>query len=380
MAEAPRISALIVAAGKGERVGGGVPKQYRKIRGKSVLRRAIEPLWRHDAIGEIRIVIGEGQEPLYEQAIEGMTLPSPVLGGATRQQSVRNGIEAIAADGGADILLIHDAARPFLPAEVIDRLLEACDSHDGAIPAIAVTDSLARIDGSTVPRSEFVQVQTPQAFRFDAILSAHRDWAGGTTATDDGEIARAAGYDIVLVDGSKALKKLTFEDDFMGYGGIPDIRTGIGFDVHAFAAGDHVWLGGIRIPHDRGLAGHSDADVALHALTDAILGALGEGDIGTHFPPSDAQWKDAASSVFLARAGAIAAEHGLSFGNLDVTIICEDPRIGPHREAMRDRIAEILEIDRSCVNVKGTTTERLGFTGRAEGIAAQAVATLRASS
>lgn len=377
MADTPRITALIVAAGKGERAGGGIPKQYRRIRGKAVLRHAIEPLRRHDAIADIRIVIGEGQQALYEAAIEGVALPAPVVGGATRQQSVRNGLEAIDRDGGADLVLIHDAARPFLPAEVVDRLIAACSAHDGAIPAIAVTDSLARADGATVAREDFVQVQTPQAFRFDAILAAHRGWEGERTATDDAEIARAAGYDIDLVDGDKELKKLTFEDDFAGHGAIPEFRVGTGFDVHAFAAGDHVWLGGVRIPHERGLSGHSDADVALHALTDAILGALGEGDIGSHFPPGDPQWKNADSSLFLSRAAEIAAGRGLEIGNLDVTIICESPRIGPHREAMRDRIAAILGIEPERLSIKGTTTERLGFAGRGEGVAAQAVATLR---
>lgn len=375
MAEKLRIVALIVAAGKGERAGGGTPKQYRTIRGKPMLRHAIEHLCRHDAIDRCHVVIGAGQEALYGAATEGLPLPSPVIGGATRQASVRHGLEAIAKAGGADIVLIHDAARPFLPPAVVDRLLAACGAHDGAIPALSVTDSLARKDGSSVARDDFVHVQTPQAFRFDAILAAHRRWKGADTATDDGEIGRAAGLDIVLTEGDKALDKFTLDEDFRPFSGI-DVRTGSGFDVHAFAPGDHVWLGGVQIPHRRGLAGHSDADVALHALTDAFLGAIGAGDIGTHFPPSQAEWKDAASWRFLEKARDLAAERGFAPLNLDVTIICEAPKIGPHRAAMRSRIADILAIDEDRISVKATTTEGLGFTGRKEGIAAQAIVTL----
>lgn len=375
MADRPHIVAMIVAAGKGERAGGDVPKQYRVFRGKPVLAHAIDALSTHAAISSIRVVIGGDQEELYHNAIGERSVGAPVIGGETRQQSVRNGLEAIAAEGGADIVLIQDAARPFTPAAVIDRLIEALEADPGAIPALPVVDSLARTDGSTVDRSQFVTIQTPQAFRFDAILAAHRDWNAAEPATDDAAIARAAGHRVALVEGDPALKKITFAEDFA----MPSpavTRTGLGYDVHAFGEGDHVWLCGVEIPHDRALAGHSDADVGLHALTDAILGALGEGDIGDHFPPSDPQWKGAPSHRFLEHARDLAEARTMAIHHVDVTLICEAPKIGPHRSAMRSRIAEILAIPENSVSVKATTTEKLGFTGRGEGIAAQAVATL----
>lgn len=376
MADAPpRIIALIVAAGKGERAGGDLPKQYRSFRGKPVLAHAIDALDAHPAISNIRVVIGSGQEDLYQEAIGARSIGAPIIGGATRQDSVRNGLETLAAEGAPDMVLIHDAARPFTPIAVIDRLIAALDSNLGAIPALAVVDSLARTDGTTVDRSDFVTIQTPQAFRFDTIHSAHQTWGSDTVATDDAAIARSAGHHIALVEGDPALKKITFAEDFAMPS--PTItRTGLGYDVHAFEDGDHVWLCGVEIPHSKSLAGHSDADVGLHALTDAILGALGEGDIGDHFPPSDPQWKGAASDRFLKHAGDLVAQHNMAIHHVDLTLICEAPKIGPHRAAMRARIAEILSIAESSVSVKATTTERLGFTGRGEGIAAQAIATI----
>ena len=375
-----RIVALIVAAGTGQRAGGDHPKQYRRIRGKTVLAHAIDALADHAAIAAVHVVIGEGQEAAYLEAIANRDLPPPITGGETRQQSVQNGLDAVAASGGADIILIHDAARPFTPPAVIDRLIEALDpasgdSANGAVPTLPVVDSLARIDGTTVDRSEFVSIQTPQAFRFQTILTAHRAWSEAEPATDDAAIARAAGHKVALVKGDSALKKITFAEDFAMPSPIIT-RTGLGYDVHAFAEGDHVWLCGVQVPHNRALAGHSDADVGLHALTDAILGALGEGDIGDHFPPSDPQWKGAASCHFLEHARNLAAAQGAVIHHVDVTLICEAPKIGPHRAAMRARIAEILAIPTKSVSVKATTTEKLGFTGRGEGIAAQAIATL----
>jgi 2-C-methyl-D-erythritol 4-phosphate cytidylyltransferase / 2-C-methyl-D-erythritol 2,4-cyclodiphosphate synthase len=375
MPDQSRIIALIVAAGTGQRAGGGHPKQYRKIRGKTVVAHAIDGFSGHSAITGIHVVIGEEQEAAYHKAIGDRDVEPPIIGGATRQESVFKGLEAIAVSGGADIVLIHDAARAFTPLAVIDRLLDALESADGAVPSLPVTDSLARTDGSTVDRTEYITIQTPQAFRFDTILAAHRGWSGKQPATDDAAIARAAGEKVALVEGDPALKKITFAEDFA----MPSptvTRTGLGYDVHAFAAGDHVWLCGVQIPHDRTLAGHSDADVGLHALTDAILGALGEGDIGDHFPPSDPQWKGAASHHFLTHARDLAAVRNATIHHVDVTLICETPKIGPHRAAMRARIAEILAIPEKSVSVKATTTEKLGFTGRGEGIAAQAIATL----
>ena len=375
MSDRPYIVALIVAAGKGERAGGDTPKQYRVFRGKTVLAHAVDALAAHPAIDAIRVVIDPGRDEAYRAAIAGRDLPPPVKGGATRRESVKNGLDAIAADNGADFVMIHDAARPFTPTAVIDRLFEALKTDMGAIPALPVVDSLARTDGSTVDRSGFVTIQTPQAYHFETILAAHRAWNAAEPATDDAAIARASGHCVALVAGDPALKKITFAEDFA----MPSrtvTRTGLGYDVHAFADGDHVRLCGVEIPHDRSLAGHSDADVGLHALTDAILGALGEGDIGDHFPPGEPQWKGAASHRFLEYARDLAAARNVAVHHVDITLICEAPKIGPHRAAMRSRIAGILAIPEKSVSVKATTTEKLGFTGRGEGIAAQAIATL----
>jgi 2-C-methyl-D-erythritol 4-phosphate cytidylyltransferase / 2-C-methyl-D-erythritol 2,4-cyclodiphosphate synthase len=365
--------ALVVAAGSGSRAGGEIPKQYRHLAGKSLLAHALDRLV-HPAIDRIQVVIGAGQEAAYRDAIGGRPLPSPVLGGATRRQSVLNGLDAIE---GAERVLIHDAARPFLPAALIDRLLDALDTDDGAVPTLAVADTLVRAGGEAVARDGLLRVQTPQAFRFEAIRRAHAAWRGGE-ATDDAQIARAAGLSVAHVAGDAALDKLTYEADFRrAEAALLGPRVGFGFDVHAFAAGRALWLGGVEVAHDRGLAGHSDADVVLHALTDAILGALGAGDIGDHFPPTDPQWRGAASSAFLEYARDLVERRGGRIAHADVTIICESPRIGPYRDAMRARIAGLLRLPPARISIKATTTERLGFTGRGEGIAAQAVATLR---
>jgi 2-C-methyl-D-erythritol 4-phosphate cytidylyltransferase/2-C-methyl-D-erythritol 2,4-cyclodiphosphate synthase len=377
-----RTVALVVAAGSGSRAGGGLPKQYRLLGGKALLRHALDRL-EQAGIGDMRVVIGADQEPLYREAIGGRALPSPVLGGAQRQDSVRRGLEAIAAEGGAGAVFIHDAARPFLPAAVVARLREGLAGADGAVPVLPVVDTLARAEaalGDPVSRDGLVRVQTPQAFRFDAILAAHRGWSG-PPATDDAQVARAAGLRVATVAGDEALEKLTHEGDFARaearLAAALTSRTGLGFDVHAFAAGEPLWLGGIRIPHERGLKGHSDADVLLHALTDALLGAIGAGDIGDHFPPSDPRWRGAASSLFVDHARGLIEARGGRIDHVDVTLICEAPRLAPHREAMRASVAALLRVAPERVSIKATTTERLGFTGRGEGMAAQAIATVR---
>jgi 2-C-methyl-D-erythritol 4-phosphate cytidylyltransferase/2-C-methyl-D-erythritol 2,4-cyclodiphosphate synthase len=375
--------ALLVAAGTGSRAGVAMPKQYRQVGGKPIIAHAVDHL-RHAQVDEVRVVIGLGQEGLYRKALGGAGLPTPIIGGESRQDSVRNGLEALSADGGAGALLIHDAARPFLPSPVVDRLLQALETSDGAVPVLPVIDSLARGGaelGEPVARDGLLRVQTPQAFRFDAILAAHRAWTGVTLATDDAQVARAAGLSVATVEGDTMLEKLTFPEDFeraeqrLGSGLVS--RTAMGFDVHAFAAGEALWLGGVLIPHSKGLRGHSDADVALHALTDALLGTVGEGDIGQHFPPSDPQWRGAPSSLFLEHARGLIQQRGGRIDHVDVTIICEAPKVGPHRDAIRARIADLLRLPPAKVSIKATTTERLGFTGRSEGIAAQAVATVR---
>lgn len=303
-----------------------------------------------------------------------------ITGGATRQQSVRNALEALVQDA-PELVLIHDAARPILPLAVIERLLTGLTQTPCAIPVLPVVDSLAIADGALMGaparREELRRVQTPQAFRYPDILAAHRTWRSVADAGDDAQVARAAGLAVALVDGDEMLHKLTFASDFAATRA--PIRVGTGFDVHQFAAGEEMWLCGVRIEHTVGLSGHSDADVAIHALVDAILGAIGNGDIGSHFPPSDPQWKGASSDRFLTHAIRLASEAGYRIGNIDLTIICEAPRIGPHREAMRKRLAELLETGLETISVKATTTEKLGFTGRGEGIAAQAVATLIAT-
>ena len=374
--------ALVVAAGSGSRVGGDRPKQYAPIAGKTLLAHAVDHL-RHPRIDAVHVVIGPGQEELYQEAVTGRPLPTPVAGGATRQQSVHNGLEALAAVGDTKRVLIHDAARPFLPARVVDALLDSLDMHEGAVPVLPVVDSLALGDerlGEPVLRDRLLRVQTPQAFRFDAILAAHRS-ASGEEATDDAQVARAAGIEVATVEGHVALDKLTYPADFeraeQRLAAALVTRTGLGFDVHRFEAGKPLCLGGLLVPHTHGLKGHSDADVVLHAVTDAVLGAIGAGDIGDHFPPSDPQWKGAASSIFLEHARDLVERRGGRIDHADVTIICEAPRIGPHREAIRTNVAALLRVPAARISIKATTTERLGFTGRGEGMAAQAVATVR---
>ncbi|WP_332810529.1 bifunctional 2-C-methyl-D-erythritol 4-phosphate cytidylyltransferase/2-C-methyl-D-erythritol 2,4-cyclodiphosphate synthase [Sphingomonas sp.] len=384
-----RTVALVVAAGAGSRAGGALAKQFAPLAGETVLAHAVDHL-RHPQIDELQLVIAPGQEDLCRRALGNRALPAPVVGGATRQQSVRNGLEALAGRGDVARVLIHDAARPFVPDAVVDRLLAALEQNEGAVPVLPLADSLALADGSpgadpmlgdAVPRDRLVRVQTPQAFRFPAILSAHLGWAGAADATDDAQVARAAGLRVATVQGDDRLDKLTFAEDFeraeRRIASAMTSCTGLGFDVHAFTAGDHLWLGGERIAHERGLAGHSDADVVLHALTDALLGACGAGDIGDHFPPSDPRWRGAASSGFVGHAAALIAGRGGRIDHVDVTIICEAPRIGPHKEAIRANVAHLLQLPPARVSIKATTTERLGFTGRGEGIAAQAVATVR---
>lgn len=373
-----RTVALIVAAGQGTRAGGAIPKQFAPLGGKPMVAHSYAALAEHPAIDAVLVVIGEGQEELLNAALG----PVPfAIGGATRRESVRNGLERL---DKAERVLIHDAARPFLPARVIDDLLVGLDSHAGAIPALPVADTLARGDaalGEVVPRDALYRVQTPQAFAFDAVLAAHRDWPFDREATDDAQMVRAAGHAVALIPGDSMLEKVTHPADFAAAearlaAGLR-VRTASGYDVHRFAEGEELWLGGVRVPHSRGLSGHSDADVALHAITDALLGTIGAGDIGMHFPPSDPQWCGAASARFLEHAAGLVRAQGGIIDFIDLTLICEAPKIGPHREAIRASIAAILQLSPSNISVKATTTERLGFTGRGEGMAAQAVATVR---
>ncbi|WP_334185790.1 bifunctional 2-C-methyl-D-erythritol 4-phosphate cytidylyltransferase/2-C-methyl-D-erythritol 2,4-cyclodiphosphate synthase [Novosphingobium sp.] len=380
----PSTAAIVVAAGKGLRAGQPLPKQFAFWRGKPVIRHSVEALARA-GVAPILVVIPQGAEDIAAEALAGIPSVQFTNGGETRQESVRLGLEVLAGSA-PDFVLIHDAARPVLPSAVIDRLLGALTSKPGAIPVLPVADSLthaecedgAEVMGAPARREDLRRVQTPQAFRFADILAAHRAWDGPTTAGDDAQVAQASGLQIALVEGDEALHKLTYASDFAGdfAVGAPPIRVGTGYDVHRLEQGEELWLCGVRIEHTHGLSGHSDADVAIHALVDALLGAVGRGDIGQHFPPSDPQWKGAASDRFLAHAGKLVAEAGYALGNADVTIICEAPKIGPHREAMRARLAEILAVDPSLISVKATTTEKLGFTGRSEGIACQAAVSL----
>ena len=376
--------ALIVAAGRGSRFGGNGPKQYAALDGRPLLRHSLERFRNHPGIGAVQAVIHADDHDLYARAAAGLDLPPPALGGASRQESVRRGLEHLAATAPARVL-IHDAARPFADAGLIGRVLAALETAPGAIAALPVTDTLKRgTDGrisGTVPRDGLWRAQTPQGFHYDAILAAHRAAAGGAF-TDDAAVAEHAGLAVALVDGDAGNIKITTERDLVRAerwlaARQGETRVGQGFDVHRFGSGDHVMLCGVRIPHDAGLLGHSDADVGLHALTDAILGALGAGDIGSHFPPQEARWRDADSALFLRHAAEMVGARGGRIVHVDVTLICERPKVGPHRAAMVARIAEVLEIAAERVSVKATTTEGLGFTGRGEGIAAQAAATVR---
>ncbi|AWW74794.1 bifunctional 2-C-methyl-D-erythritol 4-phosphate cytidylyltransferase/2-C-methyl-D-erythritol 2,4-cyclodiphosphate synthase [Erythrobacter sp. KY5] len=378
----PSFAAIVVAAGKGLRVGGDTPKQYRNWRGKPLIRHSIETLLSAGA-KPLLVVIAAGAEGDAKDALKGLSEISFVEGGASRQDSVRAGLEAL-SEFSPQRVLVHDAARPDLPRDVIERLLTALDQYEGAIPTLPVVDSLAvASDTGTMAgkadREVLRRVQTPQAFRFEDILSAHRAWDTETDAGDDAQVLAAMQRSVALVQGDERLKKITFAEDLMDMPSVASIRVGQGYDVHRLEEGEELWLCGIRLEHTHGLSGHSDADVALHAITDAVLGAVGKGDIGTHFPPSDARWAGARSGQFLEHAVSLAREAGYSVGNIDLTIICEAPKIGPHRPEMRAEIAKLTGIGEDAVSIKATTTEKLGFTGRGEGIAAQAIVALHAA-
>jgi 2-C-methyl-D-erythritol 4-phosphate cytidylyltransferase/2-C-methyl-D-erythritol 2,4-cyclodiphosphate synthase len=379
MPEAARVTAIIVAAGSGSRMGGALPKQFRAIGGKAVLAHAVDALASHPRIDAVRVVIGAGQVVPARAAL-GERDVMMVTGGAERHDSVRNGLAGL--DEG--IVLIHDAARPFCPPDVIDRLLDAlAGDAAGAVPVLALSDTLARGNDrleEMVDRRHMMRVQTPQAFHVEDLAYAFGE-AGTRCATDESSVLVAAGLKVATVEGSAALEKLTTAADWARaeamIGSTLVSRTGMGFDVHAFAGDGPIVMGGLTIPHERGLAGHSDADVVLHSITDALLGAAGLGDIGQHFPPTDPQWKGADSAIFLAHAASLVRNRGGLIDFVDCTVICEAPKVGPHREAMRARVAAILGLDVDQVSIKATTTEKLGFTGRREGIGAQAVATIR---
>lgn len=370
-----KTAAIIVAAGSGIRAGGSVPKQFAPLAGRPMLAHSYAAMTSHPGIDTVLVVIGEGQEAMLRAALGDVDF---VVGGASRRESVANGLTAL---GGTERVLIHDAARPFLSHAVIDRLLVALETVSGAIPGLPVADTLVSASGVSVPRDGLMRVQTPQAFRYAAIVEAHAAWPADREATDDAQMLRALGQEVMVVEGSAMLEKVTHPSDFAAaearFGAQMRVRTATGYDVHRFAEGEELWLGGVKIPYSRGLSGHSDADVALHAITDALLGTIGAGDIGMHFPPSDPKWRGAASAQFLQHAASLVAAEGGVIDFVDVTIICEAPKVGPHREAIRASIASILGMKVSEVSVKATTTERLGFTGRGEGMAAQAVATVR---
>ncbi len=383
------VAAVIVAAGRGERASGDIPKQYRHIAGAPAIQASLLAFCSHPQIAWVQPVINFQDHGLFGAASAGLEkLVDAVAGGATRQMSVRAGLQALRARA-PDVVLVHDAARPFLTPALITRAIEAANTFGAAVPVIAIADTVKRIDdqGSvteTLDRSRLRMVQTPQAFRFPLIVEAHDRAAAADRHdfTDDAALAEWAGQKVSVFPGEADNVKLTTNEDFargemMAMASLSDVRTGNGYDVHAFAEGDHIMLGGVRIPHQRGVIGHSDADVVLHALVDALLGALAEGDIGLHFPPSDPQWRGASSDQFLAFASERVRARGGIIAHLDVTVVCESPRVSPHRDAMRARIAAIAGIPAARVAVKATTSEKLGFTGRGEGIVAMATATVR---
>lgn len=392
--------AIIVAAGRGERAGAGAPKQYRMLDGAPVLLHSLRNFLSLAEIRLIAVVVRAEDRSLFDAAIAGLSPDQAgrimsVDGGDTRQASVRHGLEALASMATPPgYVLVHDAARPWTSPELISRAIAAATEHGAAVPGIMVSDTIKTVDAAervtaTLERPGLRAIQTPQAFAFAAILDAHRRASGAAHAfTDDAAIAEWAGMSVHVFDGETGNHKITHPDDFPApHDGFPAggpvtginliSRTGIGYDVHAFVPGDHIWLGGVRIASDLAVIAHSDGDVALHALTDALLGAIGDGDIGTHFPPSDPQWAGASSDRFLAHAAALVRARGGVIDHVDVVIICEHPKVGPHRDAMRARIAVIAGIRETAVSIKATTSERLGFTGRREGIAAQAVASVR---
>jgi 2-C-methyl-D-erythritol 4-phosphate cytidylyltransferase / 2-C-methyl-D-erythritol 2,4-cyclodiphosphate synthase len=385
---------IVVAAGRGSRAGDGIPKQYRKLAGKPLLARTLDALMRAAPNAALIPVIHKDDRDLYESSAaileERSRLGPPVHGGDTRQASVRLGLEALSLQKlQQEIVLIHDAARLFVSDTLVSRAVAAAKAHGAAVPGAIVSDTIKEIDAdgfvtATPPRARLRAVQTPQAFRFDLILAAHRAAAAKniTDLTDDAAVAEWAGHRVHVFAGDDTNMKVTTVQDLLAAEArlrrdLADIRTGQGYDVHAFGAGDHVWLGGLKISHDHGLIGHSDADVLSHAITDALLGALADGDIGSHFPPTDPQWRGAASKIFLAAAAARVRERGGAIAHIDATVVCERPKLGPHRDAIRASIATIVDIPVERVAVKATTSERLGFTGREEGIAAIAIATIR---
>jgi 2-C-methyl-D-erythritol 4-phosphate cytidylyltransferase / 2-C-methyl-D-erythritol 2,4-cyclodiphosphate synthase len=381
------IAALVVAAGRGTRAGGDAPKAYRTLGGQPMIRFSLSLFAGSKQIDVVQPVIHADDIPLYEKAAEGLALLPPVFGGATRQASVRAGLEALAPRRPA-IVLVHDAARPFASPALIARAVAAA-TDGAAVPGIPLSDTVKAVDArqrvaQTLDRNALRAIQTPQAFNFEALLVAHHQAAaaGRDDFSDDAALMEWAGHPVAVFAGEPGNVKLTLPEDFaqaesQRLAMLSDVRMGSGYDVHAFTAGDHVMLGGVRIPHSRGLAGHSDADAPLHALVDALLGALAEGDIGVHFPPSDAQWRGAPSETFLRFAVERVQARGGMIAHLDVTVICEAPKIGPHRDAIRERIAAIAGLSLDRVALKATTSERLGFIGRGEGIAALATATVR---
>jgi 2-C-methyl-D-erythritol 4-phosphate cytidylyltransferase / 2-C-methyl-D-erythritol 2,4-cyclodiphosphate synthase len=363
-----------------------LPKQYAILGDRPVLWHTLAAFRSVPQISDLRVVIAGGDQRHYRAATAGLNLPPPVVGGASRQQSVLNGLEVLAAES-PDLVAVHDAARPFVRPDDIAACMAAASvpGTDGAVLGVPVADTLKRAEGGriveTVPRANLWRAQTPQVFRFQALLSAHRAVASlaadeATALTDDAAVAERAGLKLVMVAGSEDNRKVTTADDLLKHGSMTETRTAFGFDVHGFGPGSAIMLAGVSVPHGQSLAGHSDADVALHALTDAVLGAIGAGDIGQHFPPSDPQWRGASSDRFLRHAVDLLGKQGGRIVHLDLTLVCEAPRIGPHRQAMVARIAEIVGVPPDRVSVKATTTEGLGFTGRREGIAAQAVATV----
>lgn len=379
------VAVIIVAAGRGHRASKDLPKQYEMILDKTVLNHSINSFISCNTIDNILCVIHPDDQALYEKAIAPHDIAAPVNGGATRQDSVYRGLKALESSA-PDIVLIHDAARPFIDESVINTLINTiADGEAAALPALPIVDSLKKANGDyvigTADRDGIYSAQTPQAFNYSDILKAH-EAALGQELTDDVAVAAAAGIKTKIIAGSEAAFKITHSEDFKKAEHylmmkMNDIRVGKGYDVHKFETGDHVWLCGVKVPHNMALKGHSDADVAMHALTDALYGAMATGDIGRHFPPSDPQWKGASSDIFLKHAADMVSERGGMIANVDLTIICETPKIGPHSDAMRARLADIMDMDVSRVSVKATTTEKLGFTGRGEGIAAEAIATVR---